>query len=981
MLLCTASKKTVLFNLLWMLSLPLCVFAQNSVVSGKVTDPEGQTLQSVTVTLKGTKTATTTKPDGTFVLSFQKVGGEVLVFTSVGFTDKEVVLGSNAEVDIQLERNEQSLNAVVVVGYGTQRRKDVTGSIASLDKQRLENMPNSNLLQALEGAVPGVSITTNGGGAEGNNLSIVIRGQKSINGSRDVLIILDGIPYNGSISDINPSDVASVDILKDAAAMAIYGARSANGVILITTKRGSGGKPVISYDGFYGSQFYANLPPILMGDDFYNFKITREPNSVTSSELANYNAKKYTNWLDLGTRRGQRAQHALSVRGGSTNFKYYASLTYLDVKGISLNDNFKRLTSRVNLEANLTDWLTFGTNTQLSYNNRAGLSTTFGGDYGAYLFNPLTTPFDSAGKPTIYPWPEDTFFENPLAPTLAKSRDDTYKIFTTNYLQVKFPFIQGLSYKLNSGIEYQGRDIANYYGRNTRTGLLLGGRLTQSNSVTKNVTLENIVNYDRNFNKHTIGFTGLYSFQEDVATSNGLTAVGFPNDVLTFYQANVASLVTPSASLSKQTTLSKMGRLNYNYDSRYMLTITARHDGFSGFGEDEKFSIFPAVAVAWNIINERFMATNKIFNNLKLRLSYGANGNTAVTAYQTLARLSTRTYVDGSTTAAGYIPTSFANPLLHWETSKTFNLGLDFGLWKNRLQGTVDYYNTKTEDLLLNRSVSSVQGITTITQNIGKTSNQGFELGLTGTIIKKSDFSWTANANLTINRNKIVDLYGNGLNDTLNQWFLGHPINVNFGYVFDGVWQLTDDTSHTAQGVVRPGYAKVKDVNKDGVINSFDRTIIGNNQPDFTWGMGNTFTFRNLSLYLFVYGVQGREQINSLMSDNNVNSGVRYTTVVKNWWTRTNPSNDFYANVLNATQGRSVPIIQNSSFVRVRDISLTYDFRGPILGKSGLTKLRVYFQTRNPFTFTKWTGLDPEFTSQTAIPLQREFLVGLNVSL
>jgi TonB-dependent SusC/RagA subfamily outer membrane receptor len=314
-----------------------------------------------------------------------------------------------------MEKTNQSLDAVVVVGYGTQKRKDVTGSIVSVDKQRLENMPNSNFAQALEGALPGVSINTNGGGAEGNNVSIIIRGQKSINGSRSPLIILDGIPYQGSISDISPTDIASIDILKDASASAIYGARSANGVILLTSKKGSNGKPVISYDGFTGTMEYANLPPVLMGEDFYNFKVTREPASVTLSELAIYNSKNYTNWLDLATRTGKRSQHTLGIRGGSNNFKYYTSLSLLDVKGIALNDDFKRLSTRVNLEANITSWLTFGSNTQLSYNDRSGLSPTFSGDYGAYLFNPLTKPFDSSGKPTIYPWPEDVFFENPLA--------------------------------------------------------------------------------------------------------------------------------------------------------------------------------------------------------------------------------------------------------------------------------------------------------------------------------------------------------------------------------------------------------------------------------------------------------------------------------------------------------------------------------------------------------------------------------------
>ncbi|MEO7444455.1 MAG: TonB-dependent receptor [Ferruginibacter sp.] len=980
MLFSTWIRKLSLLFFAGFLCLPACLYAQTTTIKGRVTDADGKPLQGVSVNLKRSNSGAITTGNGLYILSFTKKGGDVLVFSSAEFIDQEIVVGSDAEVNVQLERNAQSLTDVVVVGYGTQRRKDVTGSVVSLDKQRLESMPNSNVLQAMEGAVAGLNINTNGGGAEGNNVSIVIRGQKSINGNRSPLIILDGIPYNGSISDINPSDIGSVDILKDASALAIYGAKSANGVILVTTKKGSGGKPVISYDGYFGSQQYDNLPPILMGDDFYNFKITREPTSITSSELAYYNSKKYTNWLDLATRKGSSSQHTLGIRGGNSSVKYYASLSLLDVKGIAINDKFKRLSSRINLDINITNWLTYGTNTQLSFNDRSGLSPTFSGDYGAYLFNPLTTPYDSAGKLTVYPWPEDTYFENPLAPTLAKSRDNTYKLFTTNYLQVKLPFVPGLSYRLNTGIEYQNRDVKTYFGRNTRRGLLAGGSLTQSDNISKNYTIENILNYDRSFNKHNLGFTGLYSYEEDVITNNGLSAENFPNDVLTFYQASVASLVTPSASLAKETTISQMARLNYNYDSRYLLTLTGRRDGYSGFGESEKFSFFPSIAVGWNISNEKFFESNKIVDDLKLRLSYGSNGNTAVTPYQTLAKLSNLTYVDGQTTAAGYIPTSFANPLLRWETSTTGNIGLDFSIIHRRLSGSLDYYHTNTHDLLLNRSVSSVQGITEITQNIGKTSNQGFELSLSSTNFRTQDFSWSSTANLTINRNKIVDLYGNGLSDTLNQWFIGKPINVRFGYENAGVWQINDDTANTPQGLVRPGYAKVRDVNGDGIITGADRTIIGNIQPKFTWGLSNTFTYKNISLYVFAYGVQGSHEVNTLMSDNNVNSGVRYTTVVKNWWTLTNPTNDYYGNIVGANS-KSAGIVQNSSFVRIRDISLSYDFAGRLLEKAGLSKFRVYLQTRNPFTFTKWTGLDPEFTSQTTVPLQKEFLVGLNVSL
>lgn len=971
------SRLSLSFFILFCLLLPVTVLAQTTTVSGKVTDGDGNPLGNVSVVVKGTTTGTVTAANGNYQITAPSAGAS-LVFSSTGYIDKEITV-TGTTLNVQLTKTEQSLDNVVVVGYGTQKRRDVTGSVVSVDKKRLENMPNTNVLQALEGSLPGVSVNTNGGGAEGNSMSITIRGQKSINGSRDVLIILDGIPYNGSISDINPTDVASMEVLKDASALAIYGAKSANGVILITTKRGSGGKPIVSYDGFFGTSRYANLPPVLKGADFYNFKITREPNSITPTERTNYDAGRFTDWLDLATRTGQQQQHSLSLRGGNSTMKYFASLSLLDVDGIALNDHFQRLSSRVNMEVNITNWLTYGTNTQLSYNDRSGLSPTFSGDYGAYLFNPLTNPYDSLGKLTIYPWPDDAFFENPLAPTLANNKDQTYKIFTTNYMQVKLP-VKGLSYRLNTGVEYQARDIATYYGRNTRTGVLARGRLTKTNSNTKNFTIENILNYDRSFGKHNVAFTGLYSYQEDVATSNGLTAVGFPNDVLTYYQG-VADLVTATSSLEKRSTISQMARINYGYDSRYLFTFTGRRDGNSGFGENNKFAFFPSVAVGWNIMNEKFFPSSSIVDNLKLRASYGSNGNIALNPYQTLAKLSTLTYIDGTGTAPGYIPTSFANPDLRWETSTTANIAVDFALWKNRLSGTVEVYNTKTRDLLLNRSVSPVQGITTITQNIGKTSNKGVDISLTTVNIQKKDFNWTTNINVSILRNKIVDLYGDGLNDTASTWFIGHPIDVNFGYVYGGVWQTTDDTIGTPQGNVNAGMAKIRDINGDKTINGSDRTIIGSNQPDFTWGMANTITYKNLSLYVFAYGVQGREQPNTLLTDNNVNSGVRYTTVVKNWWTRTNPTNDFYANMLNATQGRSVSIYENSSFVRIRDISLTYDFKGRILEKSGLSRLRFYVQARNPFTITKWSGLDPEFTSQQTVPLQREFLVGLNVSL
>jgi TonB-linked SusC/RagA family outer membrane protein len=956
-------------------------FSQEKAISGKVTDQKDMgVLPGVTVVVKGTTKRAATDVNGNYEISAGN--NDVLVFSFVGYVNKEINVNTATgnRLNVTLSPSTTDLDELVVVGYGTQKRKDVTGSVASVDKSRLEQLPNTNFAQAIQGALPGVSVDQNSGGAEGNNSTIIIRGKNSITATNEPLIILDGIPYNGSISDINPPDIESIDVLKDASAAAIYGSRGSNGVILVTTKKGSKGKPVISYDGFYGLQSYANLPDMLSPEEFYAFKRTREPNTaITTSEQAVYDSKNFPDWVNLATRTGSRSQHTLGVAGGSENSKYYVSATYLGIKGIALNDDFQRISTRVNLEMNVTKWLTYGTNTQLSYNNRSGLAASFNGDYGAYRFNPLTSAYDASGNLTIYPWPDDVFFANPLATTLASNDDETYKVISTNYLNVQLPFIKGLSYRLNTGMEYTSRDQSTYYGRNTRTGLKDNGNLSLGENLQRNLLIENILNYNNTFGKHSIAFTGLYSYQYDNIKGNSLDATGFPNDVLTYYQANVALSKTPSASYSKQTLISQMGRLNYTYNGKYLLTLTGRRDGFSGFGANKKFGFFPSAALGWNISSEPFFKGIEAISNLKLRLSYGSNGNQAVGAYRTLAKLSERSYVNGSATAPGYIPTSLANPDLGWETTNSVNAGIDFGLLKGRLTGTIDAYLSKTHDLLLKRQISPVHGVDTITQNIGKTSNRGIELGLNSSNIQSKNFSWSTTANISLNRNRIEDLYGNGKNDTLNTWFLGKPIDVNFDYIFGGIWQEGEDLSTSPQPNVKPGYVKAVDYNHDGKIDTRDKTIIGSRQPDFTWGMGNTLTYKNFSLYVFAQGVVGTVRYNTFLKDD-VNSGVRYNTMRKNWWTPDNPTNEYYANNVDANIP-GVHFFQSDSYLRVKDISLAYNLSAKVLEKFRLSRFKIYLNMRNLFTVTKWTGLDPELNTQDAIPLQKEFILGLNIGL
>jgi TonB-linked SusC/RagA family outer membrane protein len=970
---------------LLMIIMPLNLHAQGFTIKGTVTDPvRSNPIAGATVGLKNTSTGTVTNERGQYSIVANK-GTDTLVISFIGYDKQEIPVNNRTTINIALKESKESLNEVVVVGYGTQRRKDITGSVATLDQKRLQDLPNNNFIQAMKGAVPGLSISLTSADAEGNNNSIVIRGKNSIKASNSPLIILDGIAYNGSISDINPSDIASIDILKDASSAAIYGSRASNGVILITTKKGTLGKPVISYSGSYGIQKIANLPPVLSPEQFYQFKEMREPGSITLSEQAVYDSKKFPNWLDLATRTGIRQQHTLSVRGGTSNVKYYVSGDYLDVKGIAVNDGFKRLSLRANLSVNITNWLTFGTNTELAYFDRSGKPAHFSGNFGAWLFNPLTSAHDSTGKLSIYPWPEDVFFHNPMEPTLANDQDYTYEIISNNYLQVDFPFLKGLSYKLNTGTNIRSNFTDTYYGINTATGLQAQGSMDHSAGIGNYYVIENILSFNRDFGKHHIDFTGLYSYEYTNAKNNSLHAEGFPNDVLTYYQANNALLIQPSATYTQNQLVSQMARVNYNYNGKYLLTITGRRDGFSGFGADKKFGFFPSAAVGWNIMNEPFMQNSRrVLSNLKLRLSYGSNGNQAIDDYQTLAKLSSRPYVNGTTTDPGYIPSSLANPDLGWETTTTVNIGLDFGLFNGRLQGSFDAYKSKTHDLLMSRRIPAMNGIRTVTQNIGKTENKGMELGLNSTNIQTADFKWTTNANISFNRNKIVSLFyaADNKSDTANGWFINNPINVNFGYVYDGVYQEGDDIKDGPLPGAQPGYAKIKDLNGDGQITpEGDRTIIGSLQPSFIWGMGNTFTYRNLSLYIFLHGVEGTSRANSFLSDNNVQSGVRYNTTVKNWWTPDNPTNDFYANVVGATSGYSVPLYQSDAFIRVEDISLSYNFPSPILRRLNMSKLRIYLDARNLFTLTKWTGLDPELDSQTGIPLQKEYTIGLNISL
>lgn len=962
-----------------LLGLPAHLAAQQVIVRGTVVnDRTEQPVAGVVIAVQGTTAAARTNAAGEFTLSAPN-SNATLIFSSFGFARQSVPLNGRTNVEVRLREETVTLEELVVVGYGTQKKSDLTGSVATIDAARLENTGATTIEQALQGAVPGVSIVSTGGGAEPRN-SFRIRGQNSILASNEPLIVVDGIPYQGSITEINQNDIASISVLKDASAAAIYGARGSNGVVLVTTKKG-GGAPRFSYEANAGVQEITNLPRLMTGAEFAAFKCVRLNNgqncdsALTATELDNLQAGRAVDWLDLAMRTGSQQQHNLSFAGGSEGTRYYVAGSLLDVQGVAQNDEFQRYGLRVNLDQEIKSWLRMGTNNQITMTDRSGLNADF---EDAFFMNPLTNAYEPDGTLTITPWPEDVFWANPLQGLLVTDSDITRRLFTSNFVEADL--FDGLKYRFNGGLETAVGQVGRYYGRNTRVGLNTQGSALTRHATRFDWTAENLLNYQRSLKAHDINLTGLFSVQSNNLDIEQLRSEGFPNDVLTYYQADVGALVRPSYTVTDSRLISQMLRLNYVYDSRYLVTLTGRRDGYSGFGANNKYGFFPSVALGWNLSDESFWPGGDAVSLLKLRASYGQNGNQAVSPYRTLAQLRDQSYVEDGRTAPGFFPSTLGNPNLKWETTTALNVGADFAVWRDRVTGSVDAYRSRTEDLLLNRLVSPVHGIRVLTDNIGEVANRGVELQLSSINVDRDKFSWNTTFNIAANRNELVDLYGDGQSDVGNQWFIGHPINVIYDYQFDGVWQTNDDIANSAQPTAKPGDVRIRDVNGDGKISVDDRTFLGNLQPDLTAGLLNTVRYRDFTFSATLYTVQGIVRENGLLGLNLVHADVRRNTVFQNYWTPENPSTTVPRNSADANP-LGVPFLEDASYVRLQDLTLSYALPSSLTGRAGMGSASLYVNGRNLWTSTGWSGLDPAFTAggQRGIPLERVIVGGINV--
>lgn len=976
-------------------------------VKGSVTDETGSPVRGASVTVSGASNGTQTDQNGQFTLTAVAVKAGVVVSHKGFITDSVTVNGSEPLV-LVLRQDFQNLNDVVVVGYGTQRKIASTGSIASVKAADITQTPVVNVAQGLAARVSGVQITQNNA-APGGNISVRIRGTNSINGSSEPLYIVDGIQISngGGVTDvsplstINPNDIESVEILKDASAAAIYGARGANGVVLINTKRGKKGATRVQLDTYYGSQSITKKLKMMnaaqfaqLENDIYNTAIYPDPQSLGQG----------TDWQDVIYRKAAIQNYQVSVSGGSEKTTFSLSGNYFDQDGIIIGSSFKRYSLRATIDHTINEHFKTGTSILTSYtvnNNIPTGSTSMDaglvkdGIVGATLGAPPTlVPYKEDGSV----WPFSDQFNsryreigNPAGLTKILNQNTIKRTLANVYLEVKAN--KDLNYRgtFNADI---GGTLNDFYSPLSIVGAaernVNSGSASKGNANSLSWLHESILTYNKTFGDHSLKFTGVYALQHINNNSNSISANGFPNDATTNESIGLATNRTVTSFRSKEVLNSWMGRINYGYANKYFLDITARYDGASKFGENQKWGFFPAVAGAWRIIEEPFLKNSTWLSDLKLRASYGVTGNAAaISPYQPLALIGGGSnYQFDHVYTIGLSPTGIPNPDLRWEKSMQTNVGLDLGILNNRVSFVMDYYDKTTKDLLFVKALPLSSGYTSATGNFASIQNRGFEFAVDARILTGA-FRWNANANITRNRNRLLSLADGVQEYVLNPYSVlqvGQPLGIFKTYVFDGIYQ-TGETVLSGSGS-RTGGVKVADLNNDGEITAADQRITGNANPSFIFGFSSDFNYKNFDLSFFLSGVQGNQIFNlSRYTFENPLGGRNVVEGAVNRWSSTNPSNEYASGY----QGGRLPVsdrfVEDGSYIRLKNITLGY--RLPPV--KGISNVRVYVSGNNLFTITKYSGYDPEVNSfggsntligidNLVYPMSRSFLAGLQIT-
>jgi TonB-linked SusC/RagA family outer membrane protein len=976
----------VLFSMFFVL-MGIQMLAQDRTVTGRVTaSDDGSGIPGASISIKGTSKGTSSDADGNYKITVS--GASVLTFSSVGFNSQDVTVGNKSQINVALAADTKALTEVVVVGYGTQKKSQLTGAISSVTSKQITEMPITNLGQAMQGRVAGVDVAQSGS-KPGTVPKVLIRGRRSFNAGNDPLYVVDGIPLSSGYEDMNPNDVASMEILKDATATAIYGARGANGVVLITTKRGSkDGKTVISYDTYVGSTQTLDKIKLFTGAEYAEMKRESRrtigtykdangnlvPTGVmdayadsklfTAIELDGIAKGRTTDYQDLMVKKGFQQNHAIGVQGGNDKTQFSINGGYFQDKGIIEGLDFTRYSMRVNVDHQVNKALKVGISSYGMY------SLTNGANLNPYGFllsqNPLARAFDDAGN-LIFQQTDDALLTNPLNEIVKGAKiDETkkYRIFNSIYAELQLA--KGLKYRVNFGPDFTISRNGQFNG--ALTNAIKGGNptATTDNRFGFNYTLENILTYNKQIKDHTFAITALQSMQRDNFEQFTQSVMGVPVETQAFYNlANASSIQGVGSNLIQWTIASYMARVNYDYKGKYLLTITARRDGSSRFGENTKWGNFPGVALGWNLHQENFMKGLTWIDELKLRASMAQVGNQGLSPYQTQGLEGRTSYAWNNTAAYGYRPNTIGNPDLKWETSTSKNIGADFSLWRGKVSGSVEYYQTNTTDLLLSDQLPTSTGFAAVTRNVGETKNTGIELSLsTVNVDAENGFKWNTDFTFYKNTEEIVSLYNGAKDDVGNRWFIGKPLNSYYDYQYAGIWQTAEAAEAKAKGF-SVGQIKVADSNGDGKITADDRVLLGSDVPAWTGGMTNRFSYKGFDLSFFIFTRQGQMIVSKFHQNSNYLQG-RYNQIKVDYWTPNNP-NAYYPrpNFNQEFPAYNTAIMYfDGSFIKVRNINVGYTFPAKTANKLGLSSLRVYASIQQPFIFSKYrskeNGVDPE---------------------
>ncbi len=962
--------------------------AQVSQVSGRVTDAYGSGLPGVTTIVKGTTVGTVTDYDGNYSLN-NLPDKAVLVFSFVGMRTQELTV-SSSKLNVQMENDAVGLDEVVAVGYGVQKKSDLTGSVSSVKMDDVANNPSNNPLEALQGRVSGIDLTRSSGQA-GAGVSMTMRGERSLGASNSPLILVDGVAY-GSTLDINPTDIESMEVLKDASSTAIYGSRGANGVILITTKKGKVGKSTISVNAYYSMNQLADYPEFMNSQQYVDLKRqTYRTEGVWNSsaddasifnptELDYFNKGYDVNWFDLLLNNGYTQNYEIAMRGGDAKTTYSLSVGVQDEQGLlETNDHYTRYNGRLALDHKLSNKINIGSNFLYTFKNQDNRNASFW-NVGKTL--PLAKAYNDDGSLNLYPTPGRSDALNPLADDVDGAiRDNTAtnRFFGTAYFN--WIIANGLVFNTTLGIDHSNSTRGYFHGKQT---MAMAEAYTESgadNELNRNITWENTLNYEVSMpEKHGLNLMA------------GTSTIMNHREQYTSYGRNQAASITENFDLAANTEnimitsnlvesqlASFFGRVNYKFNEKYLLTASMRADGSSVLAEGNKWGYFPSVAAGWRVSEEGFMANASKVSNLKLRVSWGQSGQSGVDPYSTLATLGNSTYAftgDGREIPAnGYYPKTINNPDLTWETTSVFDVGVDFGLFGGRINGSVDYYQSVTSDILMPRLIPNTTGYNSVFENIGETQGTGIDVNLSTTNVETGNFNWSTDINFAYNINEITQLSEGVKQDVGNGWFLGEQINVFYDYKKVGIWQL-NEVEEAASYDRKPGQIKVQDTDADGDIDADDR-VVYNASPKFTFGITNRFAYKNFDMSVFVYGRFGHTIDYEYYGAYRPGSQENQANV--NYWTPENPTNDFPRPTTDNYPYMSTLRYVKGDFLKIKDITLAYSLPNNVLDKWGLSRLRFYVTLKNQFTFSDIENYDPERGGTINYPLTKQTVFGVNL--